>query len=81
LSICRALATVHFAVQKMYKDPSGSEYHAFQAGIKFNKLRGINEGAEFNSSRLHLPSREKRAMAGARRSLDGTNRDLPTNPR
>ena len=40
----------------MYKTPAISEYHAFQAEIKFNKLRGINEGAEFNSPSLHSPS-------------------------
>jgi hypothetical protein len=48
----------------MYKDPAGSEYHAFLAGIKFNKLRGINEGAEFNSPRLHQSIAAERLAVG-----------------
>jgi hypothetical protein len=40
----------------MYKGIAKPEYHAFRAAAKFNKLRGINEGAEFNFPRLHSPS-------------------------
>jgi putative endonuclease len=61
----------------MYKGIAIPEYRAFRAAAKFNKLRGINEGAEC-SSPASTCRRAKSAMAGARRSTESKGKVHPS---